>query len=321
MERSLKEQQSSRKTQGSTPKNGSASFLNLQHVISDDFSELLREAKLRVTTKIASSQGGVPTFFDNLLLSMLQFYDILPKAGGHSVNDSGFENDLAIIRDVIREYMGRCEGQRFMEFRIRVSETRGRGRYPWELQNAQMAISQGVYDCLQWRGMPLFKTAFDFALYPMMLWDIRPGSILELGSGGGASACWFSDLMALFGVSGRVVSVDLVKPQIEKAGVQFIQGDCNEIETVFPINLLETLQHPWMVIEDAHVNTEGVLRYLREFLEPGDYVIVEDSETKMAALSAFANEAGTEFMVDTKYTDFFGRNSTCSKDSIFVKAR
>ena len=41
--------------------------------------------------------------------------------------------------------------------------------------------------------------------------------------------------------------------------------------------LQQNLQHPWLVIEDAHVNLTGVLGYLEKFTEPGDYICVEDT--------------------------------------------
>jgi len=291
-----------------------------RQLVSGDLTALIERVTHSVMDKITLSQGGIPTFFDNLILGTCSIaQNLITRHCGP--NCSGLETDVAEIQNILREYMERDHGQRFTEVKTRIAESRRRSRRPWELQSAQMAPSQGVYECLHWRGMALFKTAFDFALYPMMLWEIKPRSILELGSGTGASAVWLSDVLSTFGVPGRVVSVDLIKPPIDCPGVQFISGDCNNIETVLPMDLLKGLPHPWVVIEDAHVNTGGVLRHFRPLLRPGDYVIVEDSENKISTLNQFANEVGSEFMVDTRYTDFFGRNATCSKDSIFVKVQ
>jgi hypothetical protein len=66
-----------------------------------------------------------------------------------------------------------------------------------------MAASQGLTECLQWKGMPLFKSVYDFSLYPMLLWTLRPKTIVELGSGSGASALWLADTAAAFGLDKR----------------------------------------------------------------------------------------------------------------------
>ena len=38
----------------------------------------------------------------------------------------------------------------------------------------------------------------------------------------------------------------------------------------------QKLPHPWYVIEDSHVNVTGLLEYFDRFLQPGDYLMVED---------------------------------------------
>ncbi|WP_263418347.1 hypothetical protein [Terriglobus albidus] len=43
----------------------------------------------------------------------------------------------------------------------------------------------GVARCLTWRGQALFKTIYEFALYPMILCESKPQTIIELGSGTG----------------------------------------------------------------------------------------------------------------------------------------
>ena len=55
-------------------------------------------------------------------------------------------------------------------------------------------MSQGVKDCMTWRNSLLGKSVYDFALIPMIIWENRPETILEIGSGEGASAIWMADL-------------------------------------------------------------------------------------------------------------------------------
>ena len=285
----------------------------------EELFALIKDAQHQVTHKIDSLQGGIPTFFDNFILGLVAIFRALAEECGSSPNQQS-EDELWDAMNMIREYIELNTRPRFVPFEQRAEDSRKRRRFPWELQRFQIAGLQGIYDCLRWRGIPVFKSVFDFAIYPMMLWEIRPGSIVELGSGGGGSAVWLCDLLKLLELRGRVVSVDIRKPSIEFEGVDFLKGDCNRIESVLHFEFLDQLSHPWIVIEDAHVNTAGVLRYIRRFLQKGDYVIVEDSENKTSVLTELMREFGSEFLVDTKYTDFFGRNATCSKDSVFVRA-
>jgi cephalosporin hydroxylase len=61
-----------------------------------------------------------------------------------------------------------------------------------------MLMSQGTTACLEWKGKPLFKTVFDYAMLPMLLWELKPATVFEIGSGAGASAIWMADTMKGF---------------------------------------------------------------------------------------------------------------------------
>ena len=82
-------------------------------------------------------------------------------------------------------------------------------------------MSQGTTACLAWKGSPLFKTVFDFAILPMLLWELKPASVFEIGSGAGASARWIADILKSFGINGAVYSVDIKPVDESYAGVRF----------------------------------------------------------------------------------------------------
>ena len=62
-----------------------------------------------------------------------------------------------------------------------------------------------------------------------------------------------------------------------------------------------------------------VLEQFHSFLAPGDYLVVEDSDVKREALREFIAAHPGDYLVDTRFTDNFGRNATCAADSIFVR--
>jgi len=282
---------------------------------------LVEEFEQELRRKINTKQAGVPTFFDNALLTGLAVIRGQQTGAATIVQADGqsfcWKNDE--IANLFVDYVRSYSHPRLMEYSKRLEETRSRTAAPWELSPLQLNATTGIGECLQWKGLPLFKSAFDLGIYPMLIWEARPLTLIELGSGSGASALWFADVAQAFGVAAHVYSVDLHQPKIEAAGVTFIQGNCFEIERVLPLSFLQNLPHPWLVIEDMHKNTLGVLRYFAGMLQAKDYLIVEDSRSKQDPIGEFMKDHESEFRVDTRYTDFFGRNATCSADSIFAR--
>ena len=69
-----------------------------------------------------------------------------------------------------------------------------------------------------WRGVLCNKNPFDMALYPMLLWERKPRTIIEIGSKEGGSAIWLADICARFGIDVRIVSVDIDQPRMELPG-------------------------------------------------------------------------------------------------------
>lgn len=58
------------------------------------------------------------------------------------------------------------------------------------------------------------KDPFSLASYPLLLAELRPATILEIGSFLGGSAIWMADMMAVQGVDGRVYSFDVITDRI-----------------------------------------------------------------------------------------------------------
>jgi len=233
----------------------------------------------------------------------------------------GFEWDFMRLR----LFLDRWRQGRFVRYRDRQrSRIHYFPKYGTEFGGDVLLTCQGASSSLSWGGLPLMKTVFDFAIYPQLLSELRPKSIFEIGSGSGASAIWLADHVAMIDPGDRtgcrVHSVDLVRATASHPGVTFHQGDCAHPEGLFDAAVLDSAPHPWLVIEDAHHNVAAVLAHFHAALRRGDYLYVEDSEIKGDDILRFLDGREDAYLVDTKYTDFFGRNATCALDSIFVRA-
>ncbi|MFF2040907.1 CmcI family methyltransferase [Kitasatospora sp. NPDC058170] len=254
---------------------------------------LIRQTHARV----AETQQGVPTYYDRRVIRQEEEHDPAWRAR--------LEHHLA----------DRGEG-RFVSWPVRAG-VRREGLDPYrrsELPDETLIMSQGTAQPMRWRGGHLFKSVYDFALTTMLLEELRPAGILEIGSGTGTSALWLADLAASIGFPCRIVSLDLQPVEVSHPSVEFVVGDARRIGEVLSSDVLA--DGPRLVFEDAHVGVAEVLDYVHPRLREGDYLVVEDSVGKTEQLAAFDAAHPGEYAVDTGYTDFFGRNTTSCVDSI-----
>ncbi|MGB3236970.1 MAG: CmcI family methyltransferase [Geitlerinemataceae cyanobacterium] len=197
-----------------------------------------------------------------------------------------------------------------------------------------------------WKGIVLPKGVTEMALYPMLLYELQPKTIIEIGAFNGGGAIWLADCLEIFGIEGRVHSVDIDLSMLDEKAkadsrVDFIQGDCNDISAAFPVDLLSALPHPWLIVEDAHINLVGVLEHFHQNgLQSGDYLIVEDTNKvhwtlwedswddreemeqgarKMDDLRNWLTKREDEYLVDTYYQDMYGYNGSKNWNSILKK--
>jgi cephalosporin hydroxylase len=288
-------------------------------------SALKYAGQLRV--RVEDEQGGLLSIFDSWftrVVTRLMGFDP-SRSWEDSVREEALRSPAqgqSLQWDLmrLRLFLDRWEQGRLVEFSQRErSGVHYHPRFGTEFGVDVLLACQGAPSLMRWRGVPLMKNVFDFAIYPMLLAELRPLSIFEVGSGMGASAIWFADSLAALGIAGRVHSVDLVKVQIEHPSATFHEGDCSVPERLFDPETLRFAPHPWLVVEDAHHNVGGVLDHFHKYLMPGDYLVIEDSDIKREPIRTFVAARPGNYLVDTKFTDFFGRNATCAADSIFVR--
>ena len=178
----------------------------------------------------------------------------------------------------------------------------------------------------QYRGVPLLKNPFDLALYPTLLWKLKPLSIIEIGSKSGGSALWLGDLLNSFGIDGHVYSLDIVKVEaVSHPRVTFLEADGRALGETLSPEFLQTLPRPWLVIEDAdhaYETSSAVLKFFDPWLQAQEYIVVEDgiisdlseiadcNSGPHRALKEFLSQHRGQYDIDADYCDFFGYNLT-----------
>ena len=250
--------------------------------------------------KKMQQQNWIPTFFDNYVFS-------------HLTNKPNLSNDFCGIFEDGQS----SKENRFISFSERVKAIPALMPTGRLFDGIPFASSQGIHSLIKWKEHCLYKTSSDLVLYWMILQDIKPNVIIELGSGEGGSAIWFADMARALGLDTHVYSYDIKKPKIYHEQVTFIEYDLMKINQNSKPPYWEFFLGKKLLIEDAHVNLDNVLNLFDNILIKDDYLIVEDSDAKQEILRDFAIEKEPKYKLDQFFFDFFGKNITCSRNSIF----
>lgn len=149
----------------------------------------------------------------------------------------------------------------------------------------------------KWRGRLIDKCVYDLWRYQELILQVRPKVIIETGTANGTSALYFADMMALAGISPRVITVDIddgipgvdINPmrlnpgeQPKDSRIEYLIGDSVSFELASQIGerVLGAKLHPAMVVLDSCHSKQHVLKELEIYsplVSKGSYLVVEDT--------------------------------------------
>jgi cephalosporin hydroxylase len=185
-----------------------------------------------------------------------------------------------------------------------------------ELDTQAFLYSQGAGALsFQWRGRSCLKSVYDIGIYLMLLSELQPRTIVELGAGTGGSALLFADVSKALGIDAIVHVVDREPATFEfnRPDIHYHQSDCSEwmrMRAADPAGV----DHPCVIIEDYHAADAETLIEAERILRPGDYLVIEDSLVKQDLIRQVLSR--DSFQIDTQLTDFFGINCTSAVNGI-----
>jgi cephalosporin hydroxylase len=197
------------------------------------------------------------------------------------------------------------------------------------------SIEQGIIG-YRYRDIPTLKHPVEMALYTRLIWETKPGTIIEIGTQSGGATVWMSDILKTFDIDGRVVSIDLKPPTPSycPANVTFLKGDANDVGRTLTPDVLAEFTRPWLVIEDSshhYKATLAVLKFFDPLLRSGEYIVVEDATIlemgddagrdggPARAIVEFLQERRRDYEIDKRYCDHYGRNVTGSPNGYLLK--
>jgi len=199
---------------------------------------------------------------------------------------------------------------------------------PWTLSALSLEQLEGIQGGTmgyQYRGIPCYKNPFDLALYTMLLWEQKPQTIIELGSGEGGSAVWFASQLEALGLPGAVYSFDITPvTTVEYPGVTFAKADIHALDASLSKTFIDSLPRPFLIIEDGPHTFDASLaamKFFDRYLSPGDYLVIEDGivlelglkhydNGPRRAIDQFLSETDGRYIIDRRLCDYYGTNVT-----------
>jgi len=173
-----------------------------------------------------------------------------------------------------------------------------------------------------YRGVSCKKVPFDYVIYQMIIEEVKPDLIIEIGSYVGGSAFYLADLLELHG-KGELHTIDVEDRIDERVKTHnrikfFSKGWEN-----YDLRLVRDFKSV-LVIEDGSHMYKDTLQAMIKFstaVSRGSYLIVEDgiidelgltSEYDggpVRAIKQFLSE-NKNYKIAHNWTDFFGKNAT-----------
>lgn len=201
---------------------------------------------------------------------------------------------------------------------------------------------------MHWNGILMLKEPVSLSISQQLIYELKPKTIFEIGSFTGGSTLFLADYLSNMNIDCHIYSYDIDLNLLDEKvrndkRITFKQGDFNKPEECFETELLKNAPHPWLVMEDAHVNLTQCLNRFASFMHVGDYFMVDDlnewqcdhfmhpfnykpeeyrkwgPEKRKEVLDCLKNDGN--FKVDTYYSDMFGYNNSCCWDGILKKCK
>ncbi len=134
---------------------------------------------------------------------------------------------------------------------------------------------------VKWLGTQTLKCPLDLWVYQEILFEKRPGLIIELGTNRGGTASYLAAICDLID-AGRIITVDWLEPEGRPPHprVTYLQGDTVAPEMLGGITEAIRPDDTVMAILDSNHAQSHVAKELSGYaplVTPGQYLIVEDT--------------------------------------------
>lgn len=175
---------------------------------------------------------------------------------------------------------------------------------------------------ITYKGIRYLKCPFDYVMYQMLISEVRPDLVIEIGTNEGGGALYLADLLEANG-GGEVHTIDIDNRSSTAAKVNPRIKFFHEGWQAYDLTMAAAFKKI-LVIEDSsheYENTLGAIEKFAPLVTPGSYLIVEDGVVDALGFSKRFGGGPVkairqflpkhpEFVLDTRWTNMFGQNAT-----------
>lgn len=190
-----------------------------------------------------------------------------------------------------------------------------------EVKISVQSIYEGHHQ-VTYKGIKAIRCPFDYVIYQMIISEVKPDLIIEVGTNIGGGALYIADLLDMNGkgILHTIDIVDIVNPKVKEHNrIKFFTKGWVDYDLELAKGF-ETI----LIIEDAshyYEDTIGILNKFHSIVTLDSYFIIEDGIINelgleksyyggpLKALREFLPHH-PEFIVDRKWCDMFGINAT-----------
>jgi cephalosporin hydroxylase len=189
------------------------------------------------------------------------------------------------------------------------------------------SIEKGHHE-VTYRGVPAVRCPFDYVMYQMIINQVKPDLIIEIGTYMGGGALYMADLLNIMN-KGMVHTIDRQKLSGDMVWKHnrikcFTDGwekyDLKEAENYKTILVIEDSAH-------TYENTIAVMKKFGPVVSKNSYFIIEDGiisdlgEYHGGPTKAIKEylKGNNNYRIDRKWCDFFGMNATFNVNGYLLK--
>ena len=177
---------------------------------------------------------------------------------------------------------------------------------------------------ITYRGVTCRKFPTDYLAIQMLIWEIKPDLIIEVGTNQGGSALLFSDLLSKSGKNFKINTIDIE----DSVSSELVIQDSNIIRYLNGYSnykITETANYENIMVIDVgshqYSDVIDVMEKFKDIVSIGSYFVIEDGGLNYVgwkknyaggpsrAIDEFLTR-NKNFEIDLKYSDLFGPNST-----------
>lgn len=184
-----------------------------------------------------------------------------------------------------------------------------------------------------YKGIKAIRCPFDYVIYQMIICEIKPDLVIEIGTNIGGGALYIADLLDGNGkgILHTIDIIDQVDPKVrEHKRIDFFTDGWENYDLELTKGFEKIL-----IIEDAshlYKDSLGILNKFHKIVSKDSYFIIEDGiinklglekEYKGGPLKAIREfmPFHPEYIVDRKWCDMFGKNATFNVNGYLKKIK